>query len=231
MSEDAADMLSDRRTHHTSRSASFDVDHVRKEVDRIEWFTFSVTRVNGLWTDFYFLNSLLLQIGFLGFVIATFVVALQIENMISRVWILWIFYLIQTGLLFFQTLSYAYKRFTKEWINMSIHHIGRINISMFFMWTCVIFSIASLSYFLGLPVVPSECCTNDVVGLTTLPLNIPLFLQWQLLNVFLLGLNFGAFFANMVSITSQLYPERKMTREEIAHLPKVFVSTRTKTKF
>lgn len=187
----------------------------------IEWFTFSVVDRQDLWWDPFWWTSLLLEVGFVGFTITSFIVLLQVEQVISRAWIFWIFYLIQTGLLALHTFIYAYVRLYRLWINMSIHHVGRIYISMCFTWAAIIFSIAALSQFISLDVVP-PCCTSDIAGLTAGPLDIPLFLHWQLIMALVFSLNFAASLANLVSIQSQLYPERKLSEKELRELPRVF---------
>ncbi len=188
----------------------------------IEWFTFSVKDRKELWWDPIWWTSLLLEIGFIGFSVASFIVILQVETIISRAWIFWIFYIIQTGLLTIHTFVYAYIRLYRIWISMSIHQFVRIHIALFFMWAAIIFSIAALSQFISLPVVP-PCCTQDIPGLTTLPLDIPLFLQWQLTMALVFFLNLAASLSNLVSLDSLRHPERKLTDKELRALPSVYL--------
>lgn len=172
-----------------------------------------------LWSPFFWCSCLLF-IGFLGIFITSFVSLLQVENEISKGWILWIFTIIQIALLVLLTLIYGYNRLTKYYYIFTVHSMGRLNYSIFYMWIVCIFSVSSLFSFITNPVVP-DCCTNDIPGLTFPPYDVNIFVLWYINAVLICIFNFGGMMACLVGIYNVMYPEyQSMVKSTVHYLEK-----------
>lgn len=198
------------------QQSQLDLKH-HKALTNLEWYSFSA-RAKTLWTDPFWYSAILLELSFLGVFVTSFVAILQVENKIAKIWVLWIFYIAISVIFGFHVFFYAYIKYTKTWEGRSIYHFGKMNTSISVLTISVIFSLAGLSSIVSRPVVPS-CCSSDVPGLTTLPLDIPLFVQWQCLMVFVNITQYLALLANLFAIANLIYPDRKLTVEELREVP------------
>jgi len=208
---------------HGSEGGGMDeraVAKMGKTYKQIDWFFFSFDNSNRLWTDPYWYTSLLLQLGFTGIGLAAFISLLQVETFIYRAWILWIFSLVQIAILFIHTFIYGFYRINNVWLDVSIHHAGRINSSLVVVWTTCILIVVMLSQFISSPQVP-ECCNELIPGLAQAPLDILLTLKWYCIVSITSILCFNAWAVNYVAITSLIYPERKMTQKEKEKMIKI----------
>lgn len=161
-----------------------------------------------IWQDPYWYTSVLLEIGFIGLFVAAFISILQIENVISKAWVFWICAVIQAALMGIHTLVYGYYHLNQIWSeDLSLPQLARIRTALIIMWCALILVVTMTSVFTMLPEVPG-CCTQDIIGLTTGPINVYLVVQWQMIMLFSCVLLFGAGAENFVAIASLLYPER-----------------------
>ena len=192
-------------------------EHIKKKVDFVNWFAFTNYNHKKLWYEPFWYSSLVLQLGFFSFSIVSFISTLQIENEISKGWILCIFYLFQIFFLILHTFIYlASYRVEKKWSEMSYHHLGRIKISLYVMWVVVIFCISSLFVFIANYAPP--CCDGDVPGLTNPPYQTTVFVLWYNIMQYYFLFNITATAVNSISLYSQIFPERKIKKEELEML-------------
>ena len=207
---------SSSRTSRSSKRRVSDISYAEQQVKYASLTAISFFDWNFLIWSPYFWCSCLLLLGFLGIFITCFVSLLQVENQISKGWILWIFTIIQVGLLVLLTFMYGYNRLTKYYARFSVHSIGRLNYSIFYMWIVCIFSVASLFSFITNPAVP-PCCTNDIPGLTFAPYDINLFVLWYINAVLICIFNFGGMMACLVGIYNVMYPEHQIETKTAVH--------------